>query len=361
MLERMSSATRRSLFEGQRRARRGRRLLRAIPGTLTILFLALALLSSRVLAQAPIFPEQIGEYHKSAPKTMAIPDQELLNEYGLEATESADYATPDKRRFLATAWRLGDSTQAYAWFQSRRPPGAVPSDFSSLAARTSDGVIFAFGNYVFQFTGEQPESEDLQFLYNNLPNFSNAPLPSLMKAMPTEGLVANSERYILGPVSLQRFEPAIPPSVAAFRLGAEAQLAKYNTAKGLVSLLLFSYPTPTMARDQAVEFQKIPKAMVKRTGPMIVVTINPPDPDAAERLMAKVNYLAQVTLNEDTPSGKVRGFAGSILSMLALAGLLIGFCVLAGIAYGGFLIVRRKISKRADPYAMIVLDIDKSN
>ena len=47
---------------------------------------------------------------------MGLPDRELLTEYGLEATESADYITvaeaPEKKRFSATAWRLNDSTSA---------------------------------------------------------------------------------------------------------------------------------------------------------------------------------------------------------------------------------------------------------
>jgi hypothetical protein len=330
----------------------------------TFLFL-LFIAASSLLAQAPIFPDQIGAFKKSAPKTVSVPDRDLLAEYGLEATESADYATgpsaPEKKHFSATAWRLADSTGAYALFLSRRPPGAVASDFAKLAVKTSDGVIFTFGNYLFQLTGALPEPTEMQFLYNNLPKFSNAPLPTLLDgALPKDGRAANSERYILGPVSLQRSEPAIPPSVAAFRLGAEGQSVKYNTPKGLLALVLFNYPTPSMARDQAVEFQKIPMAMVKRTGPMIAVTVTPADPDVAERLLAQINYQAQVTVNAKPPGSELRGFLGNILNMFALAGVLIGFCVAAGLAYGGYLVLRKRVSHRDDPDAMIVLDINRT-
>lgn len=319
------------------------------------------------LAQAPIFPDQMGPYIKSAPKTLGLPDRDLLTEYGLDATESAEFATkpatpekkaPEKTRFSATAWRLADSTGAFALFQSRRPPGATASDLAPLAAKTSDGVLFAYGNYVFQFTGSQPGASELQALYNSLPKFSNAPLPALIGTLPQETRVPNSERYILGPVSLQRFEPSIQPSVAAFRLGAEGQLARYTTAKGLLTLIVFAYPTPTMARDQAVEFQKIPMAMVKRTGPLVAITVAPPDQDAAERLLGKIQYQAQVTVNEKVPGSDVRGFAGDLLNMFALAGVLILFCILAGVAYGGYRILRQKVSKRGDPDAMTVLNID---
>ena len=70
----------------------------------------------RGAAQPAIFPDHLGVYQKSAPKTIGIPDKELYDEYGLEATESADYTSPDKKHFSATAWRLHDSTGALALF-----------------------------------------------------------------------------------------------------------------------------------------------------------------------------------------------------------------------------------------------------
>src|SRR6478672_5723355 len=61
----------------------------------------LACTAASLYAQNPIFPDQIGAYQKSAPKTIGIPDQALFEEYGLEATEAADYTAPDKKRFTA--------------------------------------------------------------------------------------------------------------------------------------------------------------------------------------------------------------------------------------------------------------------
>ena len=115
----------------------------------------------------------------------------------------------------------------------------MTADFAPLAVRTSDGIIFAFGNYVFQFTGDYPDPASLTTFYAQLARLENSPLPALSTFLPNDGLVANSERYIVGPVSLQRFEPAIPPSVAGFRMGAEAQFGKYQTPKGLLDLIIF--------------------------------------------------------------------------------------------------------------------------
>lgn len=318
-----------------------------------------ALLLTASLASADIFPDQIGPYHKSAPKTIGIPDQALFEEYGLEATEQADYTAPDKKRFTATAWRTHDSTGAMALFESRRPPGATVANFAPLSVHTSDGIIFEYGNYVLQFTGGQPAPDDLPAFYAQLPRLEQSALPALIRYLPAEGLVPNSERYLLGPVSLQRFEPAIAPSVAAFHLGAEGQLGKYNTPKGLLDFIIFNYPTPTMARDQAEAFRKIPGAMVKRTGPLVAVTVAPPDPDAAERLLGKVNYQANITENQKVPVNEVKGFASALLSMIVLAGIVLCMCIVAGISFGGFRILARKYWQKEDPYAMIVLNLDK--
>jgi hypothetical protein len=311
-------------------------------------------------AHGAIFPDHLGTYQKSAPKTIGIPDKELYDEYGLEATESADYTSPDKKHISATAWRLHDSTGALALFDSRRPPGATPSDFAPLAVHTSDGTIFVFGNYVFQFTGGMFDQPVLNELYTQLARVDNAPLPALSTFLPPEGLVANSERYILGPVSLQRAEPGIPPSVAGFRMGAEAQFAQYQTPKGLLKLLIFDYPTPSMAREQAVEFQKIPGAVIKRTGPLVVATLNPPDPDAAERLLGKINYQANVTLNEPTPQSQAKGLARMILNIFVLAGAVLAMCVVGGLGFAGYRIMSRKMWRKEETVEMIVLGLGKN-
>jgi Family of unknown function (DUF6599) len=338
---------------GRGPAQTARRLMQAA-GVLAILVLLTG------AAHAAIFPEHLGTYQRSAPKTIGIPDQELYDEYGLEATESADYTSPGKKPIAATAWRLHDSTGALALFDSRRPPGATPSNFAQLAVHTSDGTIFVFGNYVFQFTGGMFDQPTLNELYSQLARVENAPLPALSTFLPQGGLVANSERYILGPVSLQRVEPGIPPSVAGFRMGAEAQFGEYQTPKGLLKLIIFDYPTPSMAREQAAEFQKIPGAVIKRTGPLVVATLNPPDPDAAERILGKINYQANVTLNEPTPQSQAKGLARMILNIFVLAGIVLAMCVVGGVGFAGYRIMSRKLWRKEEIADMIVLGLGKS-
>ncbi len=314
------------------------------------------LVCGAAIAHGAIFPDQIGEFKKGPLKTIAVPDQALYAEYGLDATEDADY-TAGPKHFSATAWRMRDSTGAMALFESRRPPGAIPAKLSKLAVRTSDGVIFAYGNYVFRMTGDIPPAEALQSIYDSLPKLDQSPLPALMTDLPVDGLVPNSERYILGPVSLDRFDPRIPPSVAAFHLGAEGQMGSYQTPQGSMTLAIFSYPTPSMARQQYQDFQKIPGGIARRVGRLVAVTIAPPDPDAAERLLSQVHYDTNLIWNEQVPGTDVRDKVRFILDVFVFAGILILGCLVAGIAFGGYRTIRRKLRRGDDPEALITLHL----
>ena len=129
------------------------------------------------LSHGAIFPDKIGPFEKHPPKAFTAPDRDLYGEYGLDATEQADY-TSASGKFNATAWRFRDSTGAMAAFQSRRPPGATPEKLTKLSVRTSDGTIFAFGNYVFQFAGAFPAQSDLDVFYTQLPKLEQSSLPA---------------------------------------------------------------------------------------------------------------------------------------------------------------------------------------
>jgi hypothetical protein len=319
------------------------------------LILLLAIIPA--VAAGAIFPDHIGTFDKGSPTSLAMPDRDLFSEYGLEATEQAEYKSEGKR-FTATAWRFKDSTGAMAFFQARRPSGATPAPLAKLAISTSDGRIFAYGNYVFQLTGAVPPAADFEAMYAQLLKLEQSPLPILMSYLPQAGLIPNSERYILGPVSLDRFEPRIAPSVAGFHYGAEGQLGRYKSPKGPLSLAIFYYPTPGVARERLLEFQKIPGAMVKRAGPLVAVTIDPPDLDSAERLLAQVKYETNLTWSQKVPVNEVKGFARSILTMIALAGIILGMCLVAGIAFGGFRILAKRMGRRVEPDAMITLGLD---
>src|SRR5438477_195971 len=84
-----------------------------------------------------------------------------------------------------------------------------------------------------------------------------ATMPAGRGFSPSMNLVPNIERSAIGPASLQKFAPAIPPPVPAFHFGAEGQTGVFHSPKGEMALAVFSYPTPQIARLTEEQFRKI--------------------------------------------------------------------------------------------------------
>ena len=89
----------------------------------------------------------------------------------------------------------------------------------------------------------------------------------------------------------------------------------------------------------------------------MIAILSPPDADAAERILAKINYQADVTVNETTPQSEVKGFAKMILNIFVLAGLVLALCIVGGVGFAGYRIMSRKMWRKEDTPAMIVLGI----
>jgi hypothetical protein len=228
-------------------------------------------------------------------------------------------------------------------------------------------VLLSHGNYVFRFEGRKPRTAELKQLFATLEKVDETPLPTLRRYLPQRGLVPNSQRYVLGPASLAEFEPRISHQTAAFEFSTEAYIGKYRTPGGEATLGVFSYPNAHIARSRIAEFQKIPSASIKRSGPLLVVVLglDPPNSPAAEKLLADVNYQGEVTVSEvPPPVPQNPGNAGEMLvSIFTLAGLLLVLCLAGGILMGIFRIGGRQFfgSKNAQE-PMITLNLgDREN
>jgi hypothetical protein len=292
------------------------------------------LLSVAAAASAAIWPDQIGDYRKVASRRPAVEDRGLWNEYGLSQAEQAEYAGGGGH-FTATAYRLKDSTSALGAFEWQRPADARPSKLADMAAETRDSVVFLFGNYLFRFAGWKPQKSDCDAFLGHLPGLDQTRLPN--SHLPALGIKPNSQRYVLGPAGLDRFEQGVPPAVAAFSMGAEVEIGQYDTPAGPMQLAVFSYPTPQIARQRLPEFQSLPGALAKRAGPLVVVILSPKDPNQAERLLALVSYKAEITLNERVPTAR-DNIGELFLNIFLLTGYILAVFITAGL---GVAVARR--------------------
>jgi hypothetical protein len=290
-------------------------------------------------ANAAIWPDQLGPAHRiSAAPANPATNPEIWKEYGLQAAERADYGT-----FRTTAYRFKDTTGAFAaaqWLQA------------------SDPKTTTLGNFVIACSGKCPPLPQLkEWLATSKPaDLSRAAYPTLDTYLPPKNLISGSKRYVYGPAALAEFEPRFSPSAVNFDFSTEGQLAKYRTPKGEAALAIFSYPTPTMARQQLTEFQKVPGAATKRTGALVAVVFAPDQ--TAEALLSQINYQASVSMDQVPPLVlKPESAAKMLLAIISLAGVVVAFCALSGLAFGLIRVVARKFGHLGANDAMITLHL----
>ncbi len=315
----------------------------------------LATVVGLAVARGGILPDRLAGAMKSDVKAVEPPDPALFEEYGFDAAEQGKFGPT-----TLIAWRFRDSTGAMAAYQFMRPAAAKPlkSALNQAASRTAGGAIFEYGNYVIEVKGKVPEDDDIAPVYLALAKVQQSPLPVVSTYLPPEGLIPNSERYITGPVALQKFDPKVPPSVAAFRLSAEAQYGRYRTKNGEMSLAIFNYPTPGIARERVEDFGKLPGILAKRSGSLVAVLTEVADPDQAERLLAKVNYNASLTVNEKAPNHEVRSFGQTVLNYIMLSGVIMLFCLFSGLLFAGIRMLARRLGPKDEDGAMITLHLE---
>jgi hypothetical protein len=257
----------------------------------------------------------------------------VFEEYGLQAAEEADIGA---RKI--TAYRFKDVTGAYAaqlWLSGTGVNTAVR------------------GNYLFA-CGSSPCLSTT----SGFPGQTKGPLPILASYFPPDGQLKKTERYILGAASLAEFAPQLPADLFGLQYSPEAEVAKYRAGAGEQSLVIISYPTPQMARERAAAIGNAKIGLVRRSGPLVALVPAPSDAVAADKLMKQVNYLATVQWNEAIPVPvKAQSVAQMILAILSLAGIILVFCVLSGLAFGGIRVFRNRFGIGDASDAMIVLHL----
>jgi len=167
-------------------------------------------------------------------------------------------------------------------------------------------------------------------------------------------------KYILGPVALDRVGSPLPTPMVDFKSGAEVVIARYQAKIGESSLMLIEYPTPQLAAEKLREMEAahqpttqrppgsppimdVSSFFDKRTGPIIVVAAGPLAISEANALLGSVSYEADVTWNENTYVSKKDNLANLLFNVIVLCGVVVGLSLVAGLAFGGFRILMKRL------------------
>jgi len=304
----------------------------------------------------------------AAPAAADPTNAAVLKEYRFTDFASATYSRDDGRTLKIRAGRFADASGAFGAYTFYLQPEMAKEEISdqgaSIMSSAGQRVLFYRGHVLVDavFSKESAMSvAQLRELAGDLPRPSGSAgnLPSFIEFMPQRDKIPNTLKYVMGPAALAALAPPVSADLVDFGASTEVALRRYNTSSGEATLMLISYPTPQLAaahlrRIDSSHQQAQPLAGVstvgnagsffyKRTGPLIAVTSGPASDSDAKSLLGAVNYEATVTWNQATDNPQARDLYLLVLNVVILCAILGGLAIVAGVAFGGFRILMKRL------------------
>ena len=157
-------------------------------------------------------------------------DAPVLKVDGFTDLETATYSR-NGRKMQIKAARFNDATGAFGAFTYYVQPQMQVEKIGDRGASSNTRVLFFKGNILVDVSLEHLSAmsgADLRSLADALPRLSseNGKLPSLPANLPSQSLLRNTSRYIIGPEALARLGVPIPAQVIDFSKSAEVAIGK---------------------------------------------------------------------------------------------------------------------------------------
>ena len=307
-----------------------------------------------------------GSVHASTDPGAADPtNAAVLKEYGFTDLASATYTRDDGRTLKIRAARFADASGAFGAYTFYLQPDMTREQIGDQGASLGNRVLFYRGYILIdaQFSQETAMSgAELRELAGALPRpaGSSGNLPSFIQFLPRRDYIPNTQKYVMGPLALAAISAPVSAGSVDFSSSAEVSLAQYNTPSGPATLTLISYPTPQLAADHLRKIDAAHQIAVqpqngissvsgsgtffdKRTGPIVAIATGGISDSDAKSLLGMVNYEATVTWNTPTGNKDVHDLYMLILNVVVLCAILGGLAIIAGVAFGGFRILMKRL------------------
>jgi hypothetical protein len=309
---------------------------------------------------------------------------------GEKATAYQEYLVTEayQRQYGAARVEIFQTENSFAAFglytyvagANKTVADALP--FGSASARLPDAVVFWSSNYLVRVTapGSVPLQDGLaRSVSDTLARNKGAiKLPPLLESLPRQQAVAESQRYFLGPESLNDYVER-GRDMFGFAGDAEAAMAEYvpnpePNAQPRARLLIVEYHTPQFAYDALARIntylatlseEERNRIIIKRQGNYIVEATNFDDREFAQGLIDSVEYPYTVKLLDPlTPYNdpfQTQKAARMLISTFNIMGLAILFVLFVGSTFGTIIFLKRRKQQRemfSDAGGMLRLDLD---
>ena len=288
--------------------------------------------------------------NSSNPAVADPADSAVLKEYGFADFETGTYIRNDRKMQIKAA-RFADTSGAFGAFTFYRQPQMQLEKIGDRAASNNSRVLFYKGNILADVALERVtamSAADLRSLAELLPAPKGpaSACPPCQGSLPKESLIASTERYIVGPVALERLGIPIPANLVDFSRGAEIEFGKYRGSAGEGSLTVIEYPTPQIAGDRLRAMQAATLAggpyVFKRSGPLLAL-VNGKIPEAeAKSILASVNYDADVTPLQSTKPPPREDRGGFFVAVILLVVAVLVVALVLSLVFGGFRLIAQR-------------------
>jgi hypothetical protein len=248
-----------------------------------------------------------------------------------------------------------DPSAAYGLLTYYQTEAMQPAKGMSLTLMGPEGALMARGRFLIRAArpaGAQISDNDftalLIFIGGTRPPAED--MARLPAALPTQGLIPRSEKYLLGLEAARRVLPEFRSELIGFPQGAEAQVAEYAAGRARATVLTINYPTPQIARARFGVMESFlginqerggESVYGRRRGSFVILVLRAGSVNAAKQVMDQFQVTSSVSWNERYPGAK--SFTLQVVE-LVLANLLLSF-IIAGFGLGGGILIF--VSRRA--------------
>ena len=305
-------------------------------------------------------PTQVSGWTQTAgvPPVPALPaGSGILAEYGWRSTESATYGTAS-RGIEVVLFDMEDPSGAYGLYSYLRTPELARANLTDHSSMSSDRALVLEGNLVLDIHGpdlgkSMPQLRALVAAVE--PKAHDGTLPMLGAFLPQKNMIDRTDRYVLGPQTLNQLFPGGLGDSLGFQSRAEAELAHYRLAGHDAILLIVEFPTDQLASRQLVGLERSfhvndtgqaagsPMIFAKRSATLLTIVSGASSEAEANVLLDQIQLETDRSWNEPTFQFKEPSIGMMIVGSIIGAGTICLFALIAGISFGGLRLVIKRV------------------
>jgi Family of unknown function (DUF6599) len=306
------------------------------------------------------------QWHAGQPEELALGsvrnwggDPAVEAEYGVKSVERRTYTLyPEDVTVDTIVENASDISAAYGLFTFYSTESMTTLSNFPLTAMGKDTILMARGVKFIRIVAlpqkNQARSEKAGSFPLTLSQLGSlvkivggaGPTPddlnSLPGALPRQGLIEGTQKYLLGIEAARRVIPSFRYDLVGFTQGAEVRTARYRSGDGAVQVMAITYPTPQIAQVRFRAMQNLlgvntanAQTFGKKMGSFVILVLNADSEVAASRILGQFSNTSYITWNERYPGSRpiVLQMVDLVLANLFFSFALAGFALVGGVLF----------------------------